>query len=954
LEHLADENVDICFLQETFLKEADTAKLQEISDLGWGILSNPRKHRSGGGIGMIFNKNLRLKNNSRVKKYKSYQVMEAVLETDSGIIRLVNVYRPPYTKKARYTECYFLEEFSEYLCDLSGKPGTPVIAGDFNIHVERPGDLYPAKFLTLLDHFGLVQCVPLVRTHNRGGTLDLVITTEEFKDSLNSISVIESGTRSDHFLVKVGVSVSLTAPVNDVRVINYRDFNKIVLKDFKRDILDSDLCKVNTWCSAGVDDAVRMYNRVLLELIDKHSPVITKTVRSNDKDKPWLDEELRVLQRQRRAAERAWRKGKVQKEVFINLRNRFIIAEQKKRIYYNREALMAVAGDTKALYKKVYRLTGDSTQERPYGKDTTKLAESFKNFFAGKVNDIRSGIEEESRHLVRELLDEGDRESVYTGPEFGKFDCITSEHLLQAISKMSNKFCCLDPIPTFLLKECSQELAPILLHIVNCSMIQGEFPSEMKNAVVKPTIKKKSADPDILKNYRPVSNLAVISKLIEKIVLEQLNHHLQANNLHCPVQSGYRSNHSCETLMVKMTDDILKEIHGDNIVVVILLDLSAAFDTIDHKILLEKLSKDFGISGSALKWFRSYLTDRFFKVKIDDSVSEFLCLLFGVPQGSLLGPILFILYIKQLQEIARKYGLNIQLYADDSQLYISFHPMRPSELQNITERINSCLSEIKVWMVNNFMKLNETKTELLILGKPLVLRKFNLKVTVKFGVNTIVPTECKGDSWKSLGVLLDESLNMERQINNVKKNCCWTMTNLRTIRRYLDEKVRLMLVKQLIISKLDYCNALYFNLSKTRLKKLQSILNGGVRFIYGVTDRNVDLIPYYKRAHILPVDKRIFFKVCLICFKVAHGLAPLYLQELVQMNNYDPTARESRSKPANDLLMKPPKFSKLKASNRRFSNYAPEAWNSLPPGLRMIDNITRFKSQLKHLLYDQM
>ena len=163
-------------------------------------------------------------------------------------------------------------------------------------------------------------------------------------------------------------------------------------------------------------------------------------------------------------------------------------------------------------------------------------------------------------------------------------------------------------------------------------------------------------------------------------MLDQLNDHLNLNDLHCPVQSGYRPNHSCETLLIRLTDDIFKEIHQDNIVVLVLLDLSAAFDTIDHSILLKKLEEDFGVTDKTLKWFSSYLIDRFFCVKVGSSLSDFLCLIFGVPQGSLLGPILFILYIKHLQKIAAKYGLDIQLYADDSQLYISFHPKRPTEI----------------------------------------------------------------------------------------------------------------------------------------------------------------------------------------------------------------------------------------------------------------------------------
>ena len=137
MEHLQDQECDICFVQETFLKDADKAKLQEIRDYGWNVVSDPRKHRSGGGIAFLYRKDLQLKNNDRVPKYKSFQVMEAILSSKSGLIRLINIYRPPYTKKARYTESVFLEEFEEYLCNLESKPGTPLLAGDFNFHVER-------------------------------------------------------------------------------------------------------------------------------------------------------------------------------------------------------------------------------------------------------------------------------------------------------------------------------------------------------------------------------------------------------------------------------------------------------------------------------------------------------------------------------------------------------------------------------------------------------------------------------------------------------------------------------------------------------------------------------------------------------------------------------------------------------------------------------------------------
>ena len=944
---------DICLVQETFLKEADKAILNEITDLGWSILSNPRKHRSGGGIAILYRPDIILKSNEKVTKYKSYQVMEAVLSCDSGLVRLVNIYRPPYTKKARFTESTFLEEFDDYLSGLMYKPGQPIIAGDFNIHVERQMDFYPKKFLDLLDNYNLYQCVPLVSTHNLGGTLDLVITTEEMtKNFKEPVRVVASGTTSDHYLVWFDILLKTKSVQSDEDpYTSYRDFKKINVDDFKQDILNSDLGKRAFDCP--LEDAVSLYNTVLKELMDQHCPIIKKKIKKNYT--PWRDLELRTLQRKRRAAERSWRKGTGSRELYIDLRNKFDLLDFKRRCEYNRQSLKASSGDTKTLYKKLNRLLGNESKDLPTNSDPVKLADDFRDFFVNKVNNIRADIEEEAEDLMH--TDDDLTTQHVTGTSGGRLSCfstITIEEVENRIKSMSNKFCCLDPIPTFLLKNCSDVLSPIILHIINSSTMTSEFPTEMKKAVIKPTLKKDDADADCLKNYRPVSNLPAISKLLERVVLDQLNLHLSENDLHCSVQSGYRPHHSCETLLVRMSDDIIKEIQADNIVIVVLLDLSAAFDTIDHTVLLEKLINDYNITDDAHKWFKSYLDGRSFSVKVNKVSSTFLSLLFGVPQGSLLGPILFILYIKHLQIIAAKYGLSIKLYADDSQLYISFHPNRPCEFHDITERINRCLAEIKAWMVENFMKLNETKTELLVMGKPLVLEKCNLEVKLQFGDTTITPTECKGDSWKSLGVKLDKCLSMERQLNSVKQKCSWTMNNIRRIGYYLDEEVKIMMIKQLVISKLDYCNSLYMNLPQKRLKKLKSILNGGVRFIYNIKDRKEDLIPFYKKAHILPIDERIFFKVCLLSYKIVYDIAPDYLKQLIEMDSFT-SSWNTRSKPAEDnLRMKLPKMCKTKASERRFSVYAPVAWNSLPLKIRSINNIDSFKKMLKTHLFNSV
>ena len=938
-------------LQETFLKISDKAILKEINDLGWNILSDPRKHRRGGGIAVLYKPDLVLKNNDKVVKYKSFQVMEALLECDIGMVRLINIYRPPYTKKARFTESFFLEEFDDYLSNLSLKPGVPLIAGDFNIHVERPNDHYPKMFLELISTHNLLQCVPPLPTHNCGGTLDLILTTQTIYEKIRGrINILDSGTTSDHYLVWFDALLKTTPASSDVAFTNYRNFKALDVEHFKEDIMKSDLGLENFDCS--LDDAVSLYNNVLTELMNKHCPVISRRIKTFET--PWRDLELRELRRKRRAAERAWRKGTGEHEVYAKLRKKFEILDFQKRCNYNRKSLEASSGDSKTLYKKIDRLLGNVSKDLPSHEDPALLAENFKNFFSEKVNNIRNNIEAEAETITADNTI-GESPLSCEVPEFNCFTPITLDEIQKLITKLSNKCCDVDPIPTFLLKKCSDVLSPIIHHIMNSSLRTSIFPAELKKAIVNPILKTSGADKDCLKNYRPVSNLSIISKLLEKVVLKQLNEHLDDNGLHSPAQSGYRPFHSCETLHVKMSDDIIGEIQDNNIVILVLLDLSAAFDTIDHGVLLEKLDKDYNIKDNAQKWFKSYLENRSFSVKVKNISSSFLSLMFGVPQGSILGPILFILYVKQLEMIAARYGISIKLYADDSQLYISFHPMKPCQFSDVIDRINTCLAEIKAWMVGNFMKLNEGKTELLLLGKTLVLQNCNLEVKLQFGSTTITPTECKGENWKSLGVKLDSCLNMERQINSVRQSCYWTFNNIQRIGYYLDEKVKLMLVKQLIISKLDYCNALYMNLPKTRLNKLGSILNHCVRYVYNIKDMQLDLIPYYKRAHILTIDKRVFFKVCLLAYKVVYNIAPAYLSELVSMEIPTASSHNTRTRPASDdLRMILPKVHKNKSSDRRFSVYAPESWNSLPYSIRCISSIESFKTRLKTHLFNSM
>uniref|UniRef100_A0A8C5WG18 Reverse transcriptase domain-containing protein n=1 Tax=Leptobrachium leishanense TaxID=445787 RepID=A0A8C5WG18_9ANUR len=826
----------------------------------------------------------------------------------SSGLRVAVIYRPPGPTSQ------FFDHFATWLSHFLSSNLPCLVLGDFNIPIDDPSAPAASKLLSLTSSLGLTQS-SLLPTHRDGHAIDLVFS--------NLCSISEFNCRpfpiSDHHILSFNLSGLPKHPAPPPRTHTRRNLQAVDPHQFSN--LLHHLPHTSSFTCP--DAATNHYNTTLISALDTLAPLrLCKAPRRQLQ--PWHTLQTRYLQRCSRTAERAWRKSRSEAD-FVHFK--FILRSYTSALHLAKQSFFSSLISTLSSNPKRLWSTFNTLLYPPAPPPSAAFsAQELADYFLSKTLTIRSNIPTQDSYLPPPLPQ-------VPSATLCRFLPTTEEEVNSLLSSSHLTTCPLDPIPSHLIPPLSSSLTPALTHIFNLSLSTGSFPSAFKHALVTPLLKKPSLDPNSPSNYRPVSLLPFTSKLLEKLVFNRLSIFLSSNSLLDPLQSGFRPLHSTETAL-KVTNDLLTAKKHGHYSILILLDLSAAFDTVDHPLLLQTLNSLVSVTLHLLGLTPIYPT------------GPSVCPLLVTPPPHCL---YLLVYLKALSLVLCSFpstpppwaksstalALNYHLYADDTQIYLSTPDLSPPVLSKVSD----CLSGISSWMASHHLKINMSKTELLLIPPSNAAPPPDFSITVE-GI-TISPS----NQVRCLGVTLDSALSFIPHIKSLSSSCRYQLRNIYRIRPFLTAVATKQLIHALVISRLDYCNNLLSGLPLSHLSPLQSILNASARLIH-LTRRSVSAAPLCESLHWLPIHCRIKFKILILTYKTLTNSAPHYLSSLI--TKYTP-ARSLRSN--SDLRLASPRITSSHDRLQDFSRAAPTLWNALPRTVRLSPNFSSFKRSLKTFLF---
>ena len=837
-------------------------------------------------------------------------------------------YRPP-------NDSEFLKTFHstiEYAKEFNNQE--VYIMGDMNINMDKnnTNNTYIRnEYNELCTSHGISQIIKSYThvTKTSSSLIDHILTNSQ--EHISQSGVIET-TFSDHFSIFCTRKITRNKynKHKTIKIRSLKNYDKDVylekLKDIKLPELDE---------RSNLDEIYNIFVTQFSKIIDYVAPLREIRVKNNTPD--WFDGEIMDKIRNRDKLNRKFKLSKSEEDGlhYRSSRNKVQTLINGKKKSYIQNSLQENKRDSKKLWKTLKNLGLPSK---------TKSSSKINLNINGELNSKPADIAEHFNNFYSTLADKlveklpgapnkfGDNESAtyYQDTNIQEnnfvFKTVEQIEIAKILHKINNsKASGFDNIPGRFLKDGSDIISKHISDIFNLSVLLSKFPNQCKIAKLRPIFKKGSKLEAV--NYRPISLLPLISKVFEKCIHNQLQMYVTDFNIIYKFQSGFRSDFSTDTCLSYLHDKILKGFDRGEYTGMILIDLQKAFDTIDHKILLNKL-KNIGLSESAISWIRSYLTHRVTFVEIEGYKSSERDIKCGVPQGSILGPLLFLIYVNDMSQAV---SCDLLLYADDSCLTVTH-----KEVKYIEDTLNNNLSSLCDWLVDNKLSIHLGKTESILFGTINKLTKAN-HLNIKYGKQEIEQKQ----KVKYLGVTLDNNLTGKSMVESILSKINNKLRFLYRKQKFLNKDIRRLLCNSLIQPHYDFaCSSWYPLLTQNLKKRLQISQNKCIRFCLNLSNRDSIDLTKFNEINWLPVNKRVEQCICTLIYKYVHNNVPEYTEDIFTIK----VRKYNTRKP--NMLTRP--FCKTSNGQKAISYLGPKLWDDIPNDLKQKANIASFKHEFKN------
>ena len=806
---------DVIVITETWLKSVNDWTDVE----GYDAYHSIRENKNGGGVTILVNNDLCSENLTTLTcNNDCHESVGISLDTENDKFVIIGTYRPPSSLLNRFNTEYF-----EYLSRADSRRNL-IILGDFNVdtlNVNRSLDV-----LTFIDNFKCEHLQSLInlptrKTHHSETCLDHIY--------VNTINTCPSGVIelavSDHHAVFCSIPYSSRNNNTNLKAIKFRDHSDRNIFKFREDLIN----KLNNFHNLevlSIHDQFEIFNDILFKLYDKNFPIKTKNISNKRNQNPWITNALLNRINEKHRLFRLWKDNPDLFDVYKNYRNNLSNEIQRaKRTYFvnkfnNHE-------NPKATWKSIGKILKPNIEKKKIKlsinnseiTDDKLISNTFNEYFSSVASKLASKIPHANTDPIS-----------YVNPLTNSFVFLETDYneINKTIQSFPSKRSHKSDIPSFIYKQISDIISPIFASLINSSVASGVFPNFMKIARVIPL--HKSGSKSDVSNYRPISTLPFLSKVYERIIHKRLLNFFLKYNVLYNDQYGFLPQHDSTQAILKFTDQCYSCLNKGHYLASVFLDFSKAFDTVVHSILCKKLEK-YGIRGNMNKWFQSYLKDRTQFVEVNGVPSRPSTISCSVPQGSILGPLCFLIYINDMHKSST---LNMVHFADDSTAFTT-----SPDLQNLTLNINSQLENISNWLCANKLSLNVTKSSFTIFtNKPV-----GVIPTIKIRNLPIAHVK----STKFLGINLDNKLNFGTHISSVCSKISKSLAVIRKLSRIVPLKVLKTLYTSLTVPHVIYGIEVWGSSNKTQIKRLINILNKCLKLITGSTQHGVSNIYHHNK-----------------------------------------------------------------------------------------------------------